>query len=135
MAFRPSEANSPHTTVAPGTTTASPQQANHSAGFSSVSPDDPRLKYTTCPFMKSALKNGMIGVDAKGRAEVDQLSEVLGPFGKVTEFFARQNHTVDAEGKLIESSKDDGILDFLKLNTGSDHFDPLHLAGSKADHI
>jgi len=104
-------------------------------GYRALAPDDPRLKYTICPFMSSALKEGLIKVDENGNADVKQLKEVLGPFGGVPAFFAKQNHAVDKEGKLKDSSQDDSLLDFANIHPFAKKFNPWQLAGSKGDHI
>ena len=103
--------------------------------FHPVAADDPRLRLSICPFIASALKAGYIKIDHMNRADVKQLEMIAGSFGKkVLGFFARQNHAVDAKGKLLESSANDSLKDFLRFNRKVSYFDPIHLYGSKGDH-
>jgi hypothetical protein len=72
---------------------------------------------TTCPFMRSALKAGLLEFDGQ-TAPQDRLRDLLGGglngLGQVAKFFARRNHTTP--------------------DTPKGRYDPLNLAGSRGDH-
>jgi hypothetical protein len=72
---------------------------------------------TTCPFMRSALKAGLLEFDGH-TAPQSQLRDLLGGglngLGQVAKFFARRNHTTPA----MEPGR----------------YDPLNLVGSRGDH-
>lgn len=72
---------------------------------------------TTCPFVRSALKAGLLGFDG-ATAPRARLLELLGGgpngLGRVAAFFARRNHTTPG------------------MPPG--RYDPLNLAGSRGDH-
>lgn len=72
---------------------------------------------TTCPFMRSALKAGLLEFDGQ-TAPQDRLRDLLGGglngLGQVAKFFARRNHTTP--------------------ETPKGRYDPLNLSGSRGDH-
>ncbi len=110
-ARRPASAPPP-----PSSSTSTAKAAAPAAHTAPVS--DEMLRDTHCPFIRTALKAGVLGFDGQ-TAPIDRLKEVLGPdFGRVPAFFARQNHKPEGGGWFFTRTT----------------YDPIHLVGSKGDH-
>lgn len=73
---------------------------------------------TSCPFLRTALKEGILDFDGK-TAPQEKLTEILGGglngFGQVAKFFANYSHTTGDQKALKQ-------------------YDPLNLVGSRGDH-
>jgi hypothetical protein len=72
---------------------------------------------TTCPFMRSALKAGLLEFDGRTAPQArlrDLLGGGLNGLGQVAKFFARRNHTTP--------------------DMAPGRYDPLNLVGSRGDH-
>lgn len=82
-----------------------------------IADDEMMRGKTICPFMRSALKAGILDFDGQ-TAPQDKLKEVLGGglngLGQVAKFFARRNHTT--------------------ADTPAGRYDPLNLVGSRGVH-
>ncbi|HEU5218529.1 MAG TPA: hypothetical protein VFU23_07710, partial [Gemmatimonadales bacterium] len=73
---------------------------------------------TSCPFIRTALKEGILDFDGKTAPQA-KLAEILGGglngFGQVAKFFSDFNHTTGDQSR-------------------QKRYDPLNLVGSRGDH-